>query len=318
MKKVVLMLAGAGIAAASVPVVAQGGAPLIERTKFFGNPSRVAGRLSPDGQWLSWIAPRDGVLNIWVAPASNVAAARPLTNERQRPIRSYFWSPDSRQILFVNDKGGDENFLLYGVAIASGEQKALTPFEKTRVQVMGVSNHVKDRILVGVNNRDPRWHDVHSLDLASGKLSPVMINEGGYAGFLADEQLVIRGASKSRADGGSDFYRVVDGKVEAQPFASVGLEDSQTTAPAGFTADGKTLYWLDSRGRDTAALIAQDVATGRMTVIAQDARADIGGALADPKTGRVQAYAVNYLRNDWTAIDPAIKGDLDFLKSKLG
>ena len=317
MKKVVLMLAGAGIAAASVPVVAQGGAPLIERTKFFGNPSRVAGRLSPDGQWLSWIAPRDGVLNIWVAPASNVAAARPLTNERQRPIRSYFWSPDSRQILFVNDKGGDENFLLYGVAIASGEQKALTPFEKTRVQVMGVSNHVKDRILVGVNNRDPRWHDVHSLDLASGKLSPVMINEGGYAGFLADEQLVIRGASKSRADGGSDFYRVVDGKVEAQPFASVGLEDSQTTAPAGFTADGKTLYWLDSRGRDTAALIAQDVATGRMTVIAQDARADIGGALADPKTGRVQAYAVNYLRNDWTAIDPAIKGDLDFLKSKL-
>ena len=212
MKKMMLMLAGAGIAAASVPVVAQGGAPLIERTKFFGNPSRVAGRLSPDGQWLSWIAPRDGVLNIWVAPASNVAAARPLTNERQRPIRSYFWSPDSRQILFVNDKGGDENFLLYGVAIASGEQKALTPFEKTRVQVMGVSNHVKDRILVGVNNRDPRWHDVHSLDLASGKLSPVMINEGGYAGFLADEQLVIRGASKSRADGGSDFYRVVDGK----------------------------------------------------------------------------------------------------------
>lgn len=312
-----LLATAALIAPLATPALAQADAPLIARDKFFGNPSRTQGRLSPDGKWLSWIAPRDGVLNVWVAPAADLARAKPLTDEKARPIRSYFWSPDSRQILFVNDHGGDENFLLYGVDIASGAQKALTPFEKTTVQVQGVSNHVKDRILIGVNNRDPRWHDVYSLDLASGKLSPVMMNEGGYAGFLADEQLVIRGASRSRPDGGSDFYRVVDGKVEAQPFASVGLEDSQTTAPVGFTADGKTLYWIDSRGRNTAALVAQDVASGKMTVIAQDARADIGGALADPQTGRIQAYAVNFLKNDWTAIDPAVKGDLDFLKSKL-
>jgi dipeptidyl aminopeptidase/acylaminoacyl peptidase len=317
MKNWMLTVAGAAVLAGSIPAAAQVDIPLIARAKFFGNPTRTQGRLSPDGKWLSWIAPRDGVLNIWVAPTADVTAAKPLTNEQKRPIRSYFWSPDSRQILFVNDKGGDENFLLYGVDIASGEQKALTPFEKTRVQVQGVSNHVRDRILVGVNNRDPRWHDVYSLDLASGKLSPVMMNEGGYAGYLADDQLVIRGAAKSRPDGGTDFYRVVDGKVEAQPFASVGLDDSQTTAPTGYTSDGKTLYWLDSRGRDTAALVAQDVATGRMTVIAEDPRADIGGALADPQTGRVQAYSVDYLKNEWTAIDPAVKGDLDFLKSKL-
>jgi dipeptidyl aminopeptidase/acylaminoacyl peptidase len=110
---------------------------------------------------------------------------------------------------------------------------------------------------------------------------------------------------------------VANGKVEAEPFEQVTLEDSQTTRPAGFTADGKTLYWLDSRGRDTSALIAQNVATGTKTVIAQDARADIGGAMASPKTGRVEAYAVNYLRNEWVPVGPDVKGDLDFLKSKL-
>ncbi|MDP8914298.1 MAG: S9 family peptidase [Pseudomonadota bacterium] len=316
-KKLLLATALMALPLTSIPAGAQTNAPLIPREKFFGNPTKTAGRLSPDGKWLSWIAPRDGVLNVWVAPAFDPKSARPLTNERQRPIRSYFWSPDSRQILFINDKGGDENFLLYGVDVGSGEQRSLTPFEKTRVQIVGISNQVKDRILVGINNRDPKWHDVHSLDLKTGKLTPVLINTGGYAGFLADRKLVIRGANKPRPDGGSDFYRVVNNQVEAKPFEQVTFEDSQTTRPAGFTTDGKTLYWIDSRGRDTAALIAQDVATGAKRVLAENERADIGGAMAHPQTGRVEAYAVNYFKNEWMPLDNRVKADLDYLKSKL-
>ena len=304
----------AGMAAAPAADV---GAPLIAREKLFGNPSRAQGRLSPDGKWLAWIAPRDGVLNIWVAPVADPAKEKPLTSEKKRPIRAYFWAPDSQSILFVNDKGGDENFLLYGVNVASGEQKTLTPFEKTRVSVVAVSNHVKDRILIGLNNRDPRWHDVYSLDLKNGALTPVLMNTGSYAEFLADESLVLRGASRQRPDGGTDFFRVVNNKVEDQPFASVGLEDSQTTSPAGFTADGKTLYWIDSRGRDKAALMAQDVATGKMEVIAENAKSDISGAIANPQTGRIDAYAFYYFKSEWTAIDPAVKADFDFLQSRL-
>ncbi|PSJ37125.1 S9 family peptidase [Allosphingosinicella deserti] len=316
-KSVLLAAAALSITAANTAAVAQDSVPLIPREKIFGNPSRIAGRLSPDGKWLSWIAPRDGVLNIHVAPVSDPAAAKPLTNERQRPIRQYFWSPDSRQILFINDKGGDENFLLYGVDVVSGAQRTLTPFEKTRVQVLGTSNAVKDRILVGINNRDPRWHDVHSLDLATAKLVPVLINKGEYSGFLADEQLQIRAATKARGDGGSEFHRVTNNVVEATPFEQVTHEDSQTTAPAGFTKDGKILYWLDSRGRDTAALIAQDVSSGRKSVVAENAKADISSALSNPATGRVEAYAVNYLKTEWTPLDPKVKTDLDFLKTRL-
>src|SRR3954468_7441737 len=232
-KKMLLLAACAGVTVAAVPAIAQRDAPLIAREKFFGNPTRAAGRLSPDGKWLSWIAPRDGVLNIYVAPASDPKAARALTAEKTRPIRSYFWSPDSRQILFINDKGGDENFLLYGVDVVSGAQRALTPFEKTRVQIVNISTQVKDRILSGVNNRDPKWHDVYSLDLASGKLTPVLMKMGSYSNFLADEQLNVRIAAKSRPDGGSDFYRIAAGKIEAAPFEQVTLEDSQTSGPAG-------------------------------------------------------------------------------------
>ena len=293
------------------------GTPLIPREALFGNPEKIQARISPDGQWLSWIAPRDGVLNIWVAPASDATKARPITAEKERPIRSYFWAPDSRQILYVNDKGGDENFLLYGVDVVSGAERKLTPFEKTRVRVLGVTPLVRDRILVGLNNRDAKWHDVHSLDLATGSLTPVLLNTGGFASFLADENLIVRGALKSRDDGGNDYYRVVDNKVGEKPLETITLEDSMTTEPAGFTVDGKTLYWIDSRGRNTAAIVAQDVGTGRKSIIAEDARADIGGVMANPRTGIIEAYAVDYLRNEWKPLGDAVKADLAFLKSNL-
>lgn len=259
------------------------------------------------------IAPRDGVLNVWVAPTSDPSKAKPLTTEKLRPIRTTFWSPDSKTVLFINDKGGDENFLLYGVDVASGTQKNYTPFEKTRAEVVNISHQVRDRILVGINNRDPRWHDVYSLEMATGQLTLVMQNDG-YAGFVADENLNLRMAVKPRDDGGSDYFRISGGKIEPTPFSQVSLDDSQTTQPLGFTADGKTLYWTESCQRDTAALVAQDVATGKTRVVAEDARADIDDGLFDPKTGQLQAYAVNYLQSDYVAVDPAMKADLEHLK----
>jgi dipeptidyl aminopeptidase/acylaminoacyl peptidase len=291
--------------------------PLVERAKFFGNPTRAGGRISPDGRWISWIAPRDGVLNVWVAPSTDLTQARPLTDEKVRPIRTTFWAPDSKTVLYLNDKGGNENDVLYGVNVASGAHRTYTPLEKTRAEVIAISREVKDRILVGLNERDARWHDVYSLDLASGKLTLIEQNDG-YAGYVADERLTLRLAAKSRDDGGIDYFRMTADRVEPKPIAEVGLDDSQTTAPLGFTVDGKTLYWADSRGRDTAALFAQDVATGAMTLVAQDPRSDIDGGLFDPKTGRIQAYSVDYLRGEYVAIDAAIRADLEALKGEAG
>ncbi|MBQ0943136.1 S9 family peptidase [Ideonella sp. 4Y16] len=291
--------------------------PLIERARFFGNPTKAAGRISPDGRWLSWIAPRDGVLNIWVAPVDRPDQARALTAEKTRPIRSYFWAPDSQRILFINDQGGDENYLLYGVAVDGGEPRSLTPFEKTRVEIIKISRQKKDRILVGINNRDPRWHDVYSLDLASGALSLVLRNEQGWAGIHADDQLVLRLAEKSRPDGGIDYHRMSNGLVEPTAFTSVSMDDSLATGPRGFTPDGRTLYWTDSRGRDTAALVAQDLASGTTRVVAEDRRADIGSVLTDLRDGRVLAWQVNYLQQEYVANDPAVAADLAYLRGAL-
>lgn len=291
--------------------------PLIERTKLFGNPQKIGGRISPDGRYLAWLAPLDGVLNLWVAPVDAPDQAQPRTAERVRPIREYLWTTDSRALLYVQDKDGDENFLLYRVPAAGGPATCLTPFDNARVLILGLSIADPGAILIGLNARDARWHDVHRLDLATGALTE-LFRADGYAGFLTDDRLALRMALKPNAAGGMDFHRVAGGVADPDPFTATTLDDALTTQPAGFTTDGATLYWLDSRGRDTAALFAEDVATGARRLLAEDAQADIGAILTHPRTGVAQAYAVDWLRRRWVALDPAIGADLAFLEAGLG
>ena len=297
-------------------VAAAQAAPLIERSKLFGNPSRAGASLSPDGQWLSWLAPRDGVMNIWVAPVARLDEARPLTASKDRPIRQSFWAPDSSMVMYIQDKGGDENFLLYGIDLQSGQERTLTPFSNTRVEIVNVSPLVKDRILIGLNNRDARWHDVHSLELKTGKLTEI-IRGDGYAGFIADANLALRMALRPNDSGGYDFFTVRNNVVDSKPVATTTLEDSLTTQPVGFTTDSKTLYWIDSRGRNTTALVAQDVASGKTRVIGESARADVSNTMSNPRSGEIEAYAVNFLREEWTALDSKIGADLAWLREQL-
>ena len=91
---------------------------LISREIFFGNPDRSRVMLSPDGNKLSYLAPVDGVMNIWIVPTDDPSAARAVTNDRNRGIRIYFWAYTNNDILYLQDKEGDENWLLYRVDLA--------------------------------------------------------------------------------------------------------------------------------------------------------------------------------------------------------
>lgn len=293
---------------------------LIERTRLFGNPTAAHARLSPDGKWLAWTAPKGGVLNLWVAPSASPEDRRALTEVRDRPIEQYFWAPDSGALIFVADQGGDENFRLYAVDVRTGAQRTLAAFERTRAQVVAVSSDVCDRILIGLNNRDPRWHDVFSLDLKSGALTPVLRNDR-FSGFVADRGLALRVATEARPDGSVDVYRIEDGAPEAAPFERIPFDDAMTTRPLSLAAGGR-LYWVDSRGRDTAALVEQDLGSGSRRVIAENPRGDVGDVIVDPvlpnpRTGEAEAYLKSYLRTEWIPLATGVAEDLAHLRRAL-
>ncbi|ODP38198.1 alpha/beta hydrolase family protein [Sphingomonas turrisvirgatae] len=312
-----LLLGAALMGTAGVTAAPQaGGDSLIPRAKIFGNPSRSGGQISPDGKHVSWLAPVNGVMNVWVAPIGNLAAGKPLTKETKRGLQSYFWAPDAQHIIYQQDAGGNENFRIHSVAIATGADIALTKAgDKVRAQIEGVSKDRPDVVLVGLNDRNPQFFDLYEVNYRTGASKMVMQNPG-YGQWVTDNQLKPRFAMSQVPGGGTKLFRL-DAQGKGTEVAAIGVEDALTTTPIGFNKDGSTLYWVDSRGRDKAALVKMDVTSLKTDVIAASDRADIQGLLTDPQTYEPIAYSVNYLRNEWTPLRADAKADFDFLKSKL-
>ena len=148
--RVCLML-GLLLSEAAVAVAASHAGPLIPRAALFGNPVRTQARLSPDGRYLSFLAPRDGVMNVWLAQPAALAAAKPITNDRKRGIRQHLWAEDARHVLFLQDEGGDENWRVYSVDVETGAQLDLTPLRKVQAQIVGLSHERPDVALIALN-----------------------------------------------------------------------------------------------------------------------------------------------------------------------
>jgi dipeptidyl aminopeptidase/acylaminoacyl peptidase len=299
--------AGTGTTAAAVAPP-----PLIPRQLLFGNPERAAGAVSPDGRWLGYVAPDDGVMNVFVAPREHPDQAKVVTHDRKRGVRSFHFAYDGRHLLYAQDEGGNENFHIYSVDLHNGKQVDLTPFKNARADIDSLSQKHPGQVLVDANDRNPKFFDPTLIDLNTGKRERLYKNDG-YAGFTTDRDFHLRLASKSLADGSSEWFKRSGNGWK--PFGKVPQADALSTNPLGFTRDGKTLYLIDSRERDTAALYALDWASGKRTVVHEDARADVGNVFADPKTNVVRAASVDYLRNEWTVLDPAIRKDFDYLKT---
>lgn len=286
---------------------------LIPRAHLFGNPVKTHPRISPDGKLIAWLAPRDGVLNIWVAPLDGSEEPRVLTDDRRGGIVAFVWTYAANTLLYMKDADGDEDYHVYGLDVSTGLSRDFTPFEGVRALVATVSSKIQDRVLIEMNLRDPKYFDVHSLDLATGALSLVEQNTD-FCGFFADEHYRVCIATKLSNDGSLSVYRR-DGDTWQESF-SFAREDASVSGPIGVNADGTALFMNDSRGRNTGALVRMDLVSGALQVIAAHAQVDIGHAIFDWTTREPLAYSYVLDRQKYVALTPDIQAELDFLASK--
>ena len=320
------LILGSLVAALLVPVLAfaqkppaaaeaVAGSTVIPRAALFGNPEKTQARISPDGKYISFIAPRDGVLNVWLAPRSDPSNAKPITNDQKRGIRQHFWAYDSKHVLFSQDEGGDENFHLYAVDVVANTQKDLTPYKGIRAELAGLSWKKPGVIAVSLNDRTPEFHDLWEINLATGKRVLIEQNTQEFAGYDLDLDLKPKLATKTTADGG-EFLRRAGGKWVS--LLKFGQADSLTTATIGVEGSGTTALMQSSVGRDKSALVRVDIATGKETVLGASEQADVEYVWTDPKDHTPQAYTVNYLKPEVTVLKPSVQKDVDFLTKELG
>ncbi|CAG2161103.1 unnamed protein product [Oppiella nova] len=284
--------------------------PIISRQILFGNPDKINVRLSPDGKYISYLAPKDGVLNIWIAPLSDLTKIEVVTDDKERGIRTYEWTYNNNNILYAQDNKGDENFCIYSYNILTKETKLLTPQKGVKAHIIGITDKKPNEILIGLNDRDKKYFDIYKLNLST-LTKELMLKNEQFVGFIVDNDLQLRFASRVSDDGSVEYFQFKDDKWDL--YTKVSMEDSANTNFVGFDKKGEVVYLRDSRGRNTAALKSINLTDGKSTLIAEDELADVRPFIRHPVEKTIQVVAVNYDKVRYKILDKSIKDDIEYL-----
>jgi dipeptidyl aminopeptidase/acylaminoacyl peptidase len=289
---------------------------LIPRRNFFGAPRASAPSLSPDGRWLSWLAPVDKVMNVWAAPRHDLAAARPLTHFA-RPIEQHWFARTNAHVLCCTDRDGDENFNIWRVGLDGSAPFNLTPCDGVLAFLVGMHLHEPDLIAVALNDRDPHWHDLYVIDITTGERRLVYENVDDISLFVVDGALNLRLATTTLGrDGGLAVLRRDGARFEE--IMSVEADDALVTGPVQLNRKGDAWLLRSSVGRDKAALFRVDWASGAQELVAEHDHADVFDWIVDQRTGEVTAACAEYMRKAWIPIDPETGADIERLERELG
>ena len=326
MKKILLLLViMIGTFAYSCKDQKQDVPPLIDREVFFDDPQITGGRLSPDGAYISFLSPYNDTRNIWVKDReASFEEAIPVTAVTERPIMGYFWSRDGKYLLYVMDKGGDENFNIYAVdpkeasAGVIPEARNITNMEGVRAVIFHISRVDPDLMFVGLNSRDKAWHDLYSLKISTGELTLMRENTNRYTGWMFDYEDNLRLARRSLPDGTEELYRV-DPDGETLLFSWNALE---TAYPAAFMKDNQHVYFVSNVGEDTdlTELYLMDIETGDMEFVERDpeGKADFGGLFMSDKTLELLLTTYTDDKTRYYFKDEAFEGHFNTVKDTLG
>ena len=292
---------------------------LIPREVLFGNPERLSPRISPDGARLAWIAPHEGVLNVWIAPANagagvDWAAAQVVTDDTDRGIRMFAWAHDGRHLLYLQDTGGDENWRLHDVDLETMQRRDLTPFDGVQARLLAMERKFPTEVLVGLNLDNAELHDVYRLDLVTGELAKEAENPG-FVDWVADAQMVVRAAAAPRPDGAIVLLVRDTADAEWRELLTIPADDALTSDAIAFSEDGSSLLGTSSVGANTGRLVRIDVATGAQEVLAADPEADVGGVRLHPDTREPQIVAFEKDRSEYVVLDPSVAGDLAAIRA---
>ncbi len=287
---------------------------LIPREVLFGNPDKTNVQISPDGKYISYVAPYKGVLNLYIAKAEEPQNIKLITKDSGRGVISYTWTYNPHYILYVQDSKGDEDHHLFKVDLRDNKVVDLTPFKGVKAMIESMSYKKPDSVLVMLNKRDPQYHDIYSLDLESGNLEMSYKNLKQYAGFVVDDEYNVRFAAKSREDGGMDYLKLHDGKESM--FLEVDPDDFHNTSLLGFNKTNDKLFYVSSKGRNTSALISWNLKDNKQEMIYENDKVDVGGVMAHPTEKTLQAVSYNYDKPKRNFFDKVIEEDFVFLEKQ--
>ncbi len=283
--------------------------PLIPREVLFGNPEKTQAKISPNGKLLAYLAPDKGVLNVWVRTIGQ-NDDQVVTADKKRGIQYYEWQQDSEHILYIQDRDGDEDWHVYQTNLKTKNTRDLTPFQGVRAQGFNTDPNFPDEILIPLNIRDRRLHDMYRINLENGAVVMDTENPGDVFLFMVDNRFQVRAGQVMLPDGGTEIRVRDNEKSPWRTFLKWGPEETFGNI-WGFTPDNTGVYLASSVDANAARLLEVDLASGKSNGIAEDKQYDVGWVLTHPKTHKLEAVMFIRQRTEWTVIDKSLQADFD-------
>jgi dipeptidyl aminopeptidase/acylaminoacyl peptidase len=289
---------------------------LISRQEIFANPAKKDPLISPDGKMLAYLAPRDGVMNVW-AKTIRSDDDYPVTADSSRGIRDYKWSGDSKCILYLQDQLGNEDWHLYSSQIGGSGPgaKELTPFEKVRVAEFFVSSEVHHRIVVSMNKDNPQSSDLYTVDLTDSKVESLVESPGMVREWIVGPDLSVRGCIVIREDGLNYLLSYSSSSGEWEALKSWGYEDNLTVYST--SVEGDVWYLGHTLNGNFDSLYEFNIKTKEEKLIFSPSQADISGVLFLSNLEEPVAVSEQYLRIEWTPLSESVRKDLDIISKNL-
>ncbi len=310
----------AAILSASSTLSAEGLPPIIDRELLFGNPEISGAQISPDGKYIAFVKPWENTRNVWVKKTDEpFSTAKLLTTETKRPISGYLWSRDGKYVIYVKDTDGDENFNVFAVdpAEETPASRDLTGLKGVRIELYSAPKNDPDIAFIGVNDRDPAWHDLYKLRISTGERTLVRLNTENVAGWFFDELGQLRLASRVTDSGEQELLRV-DADALIKVYSCSVFEGFD---PIRYHKDGKRVYMETNKGDDVdlTALVLFNPATGTLETVESDPlkQVDFGGALFSDLTDELvlTRYEGDRVRRYFK--DTNFEDDYEWLRNEL-
>lgn len=299
--------------------------PIIDRQLFFGEVEISGAQISPDAQWISFLKPYKGTRNIWIKRADEpFEKARPLSAESSRPVRGYFWSRDSKYVLYAQDNAGDENFNVYAIdPTATADAKtgvpvtrALTDLKGVRTMIYAVPRAKPDILYIGLNDRDKRWHDLYELHISTGEKKLVHENKEAIAGWEFDNDGNMKMAVRTTNAGDTEILAVTPKGFQPVYTCSV----FEQCSVVGFAPDNAKAYLITNKGAlNFIELQSMNPATGATEKIEGDPekRVDLQNMVVSDVDHRILFTTYEDDRPRYYFRDKAFEKDYQWVQSQI-
>lgn len=291
----------------------KGNMHLIPMKDFFKNPEKASFQISPNGEYLSFMMPYKSRMNVFIQKVGSDDAVR-ITSAEERDISGYFWASNNR-IVYMKDKGGDENFHMFAVGIDGQTEIDLTPYDKVRVEIVDDLEDIDDEMIISMNKNNPQLFDVYRINIISGEMKEIAKNPGNITSWVTDHEGKVRIATTTDGVNNTLLYRKSESD-EFQPVLTTNFKES--LSPLMFDFKNEFIYMLSNINRDKLAIVLYDMEKkSEIKMVYENQDVDVANLLSSNKRKVITGASFVKAKREYVFWDKETQKEFELLQKLL-